>query len=61
MLLLILSGAKLWAQYQVEGSTKKPLKVVENTAYKLQVYLVYGMEGVTIRYTSASASHLWCR
>ena len=47
MLLLILSGAKLWAQYQVEGSTKKPLKVVENTAYKLQVYLVYGMEGVT--------------
>ena len=61
MLLLILSGAKLWAQYQVEGSTKKPLKVVENTAYKLQVYLVYGMEGVTIRYTSASASHQWFR
>ena len=41
--------------------SKKPLKVVENTAYKLQVYLVYGMEGVTISYTSASASYRWYR
>ena len=54
MLILMLSEAKLWAQYQVNGGVKKPLKVVENTAYKLQVYLVYGMEGVTISYTSAS-------
>ncbi|WP_185711468.1 gliding motility-associated C-terminal domain-containing protein [Tannerella forsythia] len=61
MLALMLSEAKLWAQYQVDGGTKKPLKVVENTAYKLQVYLVHGMEGVTISYTSASASHRWYR
>ncbi len=61
MLALMLSEAKLWAQYQVDGGAKKPLKVVENTAYKLQVYLVYGMEGVTISYTSASASHRWYR
>jgi gliding motility-associated-like protein len=49
------------AQYQVSGGTKLPLLVADNTLHRIQVYLVYGMEQVTISYTSASSSHQWYR
>jgi len=50
-----------YAQYTVSGGTKTPLLAVDNKIAKFQVYLVYGMENVTISYTSSSSSHKWYR
>ncbi|MDR3195004.1 MAG: gliding motility-associated C-terminal domain-containing protein [Tannerella sp.] len=50
-----------FAQYQVAGGVKPPLLAADNTLHRIQVWLVYGMEGVTISYTSASTSHQWYR
>ncbi|MDR3267776.1 MAG: gliding motility-associated C-terminal domain-containing protein [Tannerella sp.] len=49
------------AQYQVSGGAKPPLLVADNTPHRIQVYLVYGMEQVSISYTSPSSSHQWYR
>jgi len=49
------------AQYAVSGGTKTPLLVVDNRIAKFQVYLVYGIESVTISYTSPSSAHRWYR
>jgi len=43
------------------GSANVPLLAENNTANRIQVYLVYGMEGVQLRYTSSSTSHQWYR
>ena len=51
----------VFAQYTVTGGAKEPLLVVDNRIAKLQVYLVYGMENVTISYTSPASSHKWYR
>jgi len=51
----------VFAQYTVTGGAKEPLLVVDNRIAKFQVYLVYGMENVTISYTSSSSSHKWYR
>ena len=51
----------VFAQYSVSGGAKAPLLVVDNRIAKFQVYLVYGMENVTISYTSSSSSHKWYR
>ena len=51
----------VFAQYVVSGGSKEPLLVVDNKIAKLQVYLVYGMENVTISFTSSSSSHKWYR
>ncbi|MDR3251061.1 MAG: gliding motility-associated C-terminal domain-containing protein [Tannerella sp.] len=48
-------------QYSVTGGAKTPLLAVDNTNYRIQVYLVYGMENVKISFTSQSASHKWYR
>ena len=49
------------AQYQVNGGAKPPLLAADNVPYRTQVYLVYGMEGVSLTYTSSSSSHRWYR
>jgi hypothetical protein len=51
----------VFAQYTVSGGAKEPLLVVDNTIAKFQVYLVYGMENVTISFTSPTSSHKWYR
>jgi len=51
----------VFAQYTVSGGAKEPLLAVDNRIAKFQVYLVYGMENVTITYTSASSAHQWYR
>ncbi|MDR0795205.1 MAG: hypothetical protein LBE79_04015, partial [Tannerella sp.] len=44
------------AQYTVSGGSKAPLLVVDNKIAKFQVYLVYGMENVTISLTSTTSA-----
>jgi len=51
----------VFAQYIVTGGAKEPLLAVDNRLAKLQVYLVYGMENVTISYMSSTSSHKWYR
>jgi gliding motility-associated-like protein len=45
------------AQYTVTGGAGTPGVFVENTLEKFQLYLVYGMNNVEIRYSSGSAPH----
>ena len=48
--------------YNVTASGgRAPLLADNNTAGRTQAYLVYGIEGVQIAYTSSSASHQWYR
>jgi len=60
---LFLFTPSVFAQYKVEGGAKEPYLAVDgNEALgSLKVYLVYGMEGVTISYTSSGTSHQWYR
>ena len=52
----------LCAQYTVTGgATGSPMMAVENTSEKLQVYVVYGIAGVRLSYSSSSTSHQWYR
>jgi gliding motility-associated-like protein len=51
----------VFAQYTISGGDKEPLLAVDNRIAKFQVYLVYGMENVTISYTSSSSAHKWYR
>lgn len=50
-----------FAQYTVRGGEGAPLKVLEDKLNRIEVWLVYGMEGVEISYSSASVSHKWHR
>ncbi len=58
--LLWMTGG-VFAQYAVTGGAKAPLLVVDNRIAKLQVYLVFGMENVTVSYTSPTSLHKWYR
>ena len=58
---LLWVACPIFSQYTISGGAKEPLLVVDNKIAKLQVYLVYGMENVTISYTSSSSSHKWYR
>ena len=53
------------AQYVVTGGSGSPMKASQSSgdsAERLEVYLVYGMDNVTISYTSSSSSsHQWYR
>ncbi|MDR2233635.1 MAG: gliding motility-associated C-terminal domain-containing protein [Tannerella sp.] len=53
--------SNLSAQYVVSGGTKTPLLVIDNRIAKFQVYLVYGIESVSISYNSSSSAHQWYR
>ncbi|MDR2916208.1 MAG: gliding motility-associated C-terminal domain-containing protein [Tannerella sp.] len=48
-------------QYSVTGGGHTPLLAENNTAGRIRVYFVYGMENVQISYTSSSTSHQWYR
>lgn len=52
-----------WAQYTVRGGSGEPMMAEENTPYRLQVYVVNGMNDVEISYTSSTAgdTHQWYR
>jgi len=50
-----------FAQYTVRGGEGTPLKVLEDKLNRIEVWLVYGMEGVEISYSSTSTSHKWYR
>ena len=58
---LLWTAGSGYAQYTVSGGAKEPLLVIDNRIAKFQVYLVYGMENVTISYTSSTSSHKWYR
>jgi gliding motility-associated-like protein len=58
MLLLALT---LQAQYAITGGSLPPLLALDDTPNRQQVYLVYGTENLTLRYTSGSTSHQWYR
>ena len=49
------------AQYTVSGGEKTPLLALNNTNYRIQIFLVYGMDNVQISYTSESTAHRWYR
>ena len=48
-------------EYTVTGGKGTPLLALDDTKNRLQVYLVYGMENVEIRYTPQSSSYQWYR
>ena len=53
-----------YAQYVVKGGSGTPMKAEQKSgdaAERIEVYLVYGMDNVTISYSSASSSHQWYR
>ena len=59
---LTLFACSAFAQtYSLTGGEHAPLLAENNTGNRIQIYLVYGMEGVQISYTSSSASHQWYR
>lgn len=61
MLALWLSAMAVCAQYEVSGGRGEPLLSADNTPHRIRVYLVNGVEGLTLRYTSATSSHRWFR
>ncbi|MDD4515090.1 gliding motility-associated C-terminal domain-containing protein [Massilibacteroides sp.] len=61
LIILLLVSLNVCAQYTVTGGTGIPLLAEQNTNNDIDVYLVYGMSGVEISYTSASTSHQWFR
>lgn len=57
---LFIFASSAFAQYSVTGGAKEPI-VINDESNRVQVYLVYGLENVTLSYTSASTSHQWYR
>lgn len=61
MLSMLLFISTVHAQYAVTGGNEVPLLALDDTPNRLQVYVVYGVENVTLQYTSSSDSHRWYR
>lgn len=61
LIILLLVSYDVHAQYTVNGGAGTPLLAEQNTKNDIDVYLVYGMNGVEISYTSSSTSHQWYR
>ncbi|MDR1556644.1 MAG: gliding motility-associated C-terminal domain-containing protein [Tannerellaceae bacterium] len=61
ILSMLFFTAILHAQYAVSGGKGLPLLALDDTPNRLQVYLVHGVEGLRLQYTSASAAHRWYR
>jgi gliding motility-associated-like protein len=49
----------VFAQYTVRGGTGDPLPAEENTFNRIQVYLLNGLSGAEISFTSDSGAHQW--
>ncbi|GHT35343.1 hypothetical protein AGMMS49574_24540 [Bacteroidia bacterium] len=63
---ILVAVALLWtlaiqAQYTVTGGNSAPLLAFDDTQNRLQVWLVNGVENVTLHYTSGTTSHAWKR
>lgn len=61
LIILLLVSYNVYAQYTVTGGTGTPMLAEPNTANDIDVYLVYGMNGVEISFTSSSTAHQWFR
>ena len=64
LLFLIATGlfSSLSAQYTVSGGSGAPLQAVNNTQNRLEVYLLNGLSGAGIRFTSSNpGTHQWYR
>lgn len=61
LIILLLVSYNVYAQYTVTGGTGTPMLAESNTQNDIEVYFVYGMNGVEISYSSASTSHQWFR
>jgi gliding motility-associated-like protein len=48
-------------EYTVSGGLGEPLLAVDNTNYRIKIFLVWGMENVKVSYISASTAHKWYR
>ncbi|MDR3266431.1 MAG: gliding motility-associated C-terminal domain-containing protein [Tannerella sp.] len=59
--MFLLCISTVTAQYVVTGGEKTPLLALDNTNYRVKIFLVYGMNKVEISYTSPSTSHRWYR
>ena len=54
--------SSLTAQYSVSGGSGIPLRAENNTQYRLEVYLLNGLSGARISFTSTnSGTHQWYR
>jgi len=61
-LILIHLFSSLSAQYSVSGGNGVPLQAEDNTSYHLKVYLLNGLSGASISFTSSGAgTHQWYR
>jgi len=58
---LLFAYTSVAQQYNVTGGANTPLLAVDNTNYRIQVWLVYGSDNLKISYTSQSGSHKWYR
>jgi gliding motility-associated-like protein len=61
ILLALMFSVMVKAQYTVSGGNGTPLLANDDTRDRLQVYLVSGMSGVTIKYEGTTAKHQWYR
>ncbi|WP_085535283.1 T9SS type B sorting domain-containing protein [Massilibacteroides vaginae] len=61
LIILLLVSYNVYAQYTITGGTGTPMLAEPNTGNDIDVYLVYGMSGVEIGYSSSSSSHQWFR
>ncbi|MDR1330772.1 MAG: gliding motility-associated C-terminal domain-containing protein [Tannerella sp.] len=61
MLAIWLCASAACAQYAVNGGRGEPLLAADNTQQRIRVYLLNGMDGATLSYTSATSSHRWFR
>lgn len=57
----LLMGWVAFAQYTVSGGQGVPLLAADDSQNDIKVYVVYGMDRVTLSYSSASTAHTWYR
>lgn len=61
LIIFLLVSYDAQSQYSVTGGAGSPLLAERNTNNDIDIYLVNGMDGIGITYTSASTSHQWFR
>lgn len=59
IIIQLLSAVILSAQYQVSGGNGTPLLAEHNQNNKLYVYLLDGLGGASVSYTSSEGTHQW--
>lgn len=61
LLLLVCHLPIIAQQYVVKGGGSEPMLAINETNYKLKVYVLNGTENASISYTSSSSDHQWKR